>query len=174
MHYSSLDDDNNSDLVLKKLSNIIDKDMLSPFFPGNKSIKFGTLQKVFGKKTDIKKITIERDWNTKKETVKRQDLESWEQFGYHNNKIYIKGIDTQFDWRKDSYVIKQLAVGDTLYVVTETDGTDVERVAAIGNISDDKERDRQMKFYQKIKNVFKMLWLRLELQKVFRTMKILR
>tara|TARA_A100001515_G_scaffold71744_1_gene57123 strand:+ start:3203 stop:6037 length:2835 start_codon:yes stop_codon:yes gene_type:complete len=151
MHYSRLDDDNNSDLVLKKLANIIDKDMLSPFFPGNKSIKFGTLQKVFGKKTDIKKITIERDWNTKKETVKRQDLESWEQFGYHNNKIYIKGIDTQFDWRKDSYVIKQLAVGDTLYVVTETDGTDVERVAAIGNISDDKERDRQMKFYQKDK-----------------------
>ena len=60
--------------------------MLSPFFPGNKSIKFGTLQKVFGKKTDIKKITIERDWNTKKESVKRQDLESWEQFGYHKER----------------------------------------------------------------------------------------
>ena len=69
---------------------------------------------MFGKKTNIKKITIERDWNTKKETVKRQDLESWEQFGYSSNKIYIKGLETQFHWHADSYVLKQLSTGDTL------------------------------------------------------------
>ncbi len=151
MHHSKFDTDDTKDLVLSKMANIIDKDMLSPYFPGNKDIKFGTLQKVFGKKTNIKKITIERDWNTKKETVKRQDLESWEQFGYDSNKIYIKGLETQFHWHNDSYVLKQLQIGDAMYVVTETDGTDTERIAAIGNIADDNERARQMKFYQKDK-----------------------
>ena len=72
--------DAGSDTVLGKLSRIVDKDMLSPHFLGNKNLKFGQFNKVFGKNTDIKKIWIEKDWNTKKETVKREKLENWDSF----------------------------------------------------------------------------------------------
>ena len=153
--------DSRGNSVLNKLSNIVDKDQLNPKFPGDTSIKFGNVSTIFGKNTDIKKIYIDKDWNTKKETVKRLNLENWDNFGKEEHNIYIKDLETQFSWKKDAYAIRKLQDGETIYVISEHDGTDTARVATIGSISDDKERTRQMNFYQKektrIQNVFKAL-----------------
>jgi hypothetical protein len=153
--------DAGSDTVLGKLSNIVDKDMLSPHFPGNKNLKFGQFNKVFGKNTDIKKIWIDKDWNTKKETVKRDKLENWDSFGRENRTIYIKSLETNFSWKKDAYAIRQLQDGETIYVISEHDGTDTERLAAIGGISDDTDRTKQMAAYTKEKNRIQTLFAEL-------------
>tara|TARA_R110000823_G_scaffold12568_7_gene42135 strand:- start:288 stop:3128 length:2841 start_codon:yes stop_codon:yes gene_type:complete len=153
--------DAGSDTVLGKLSRIVDKDMLSPHFLGNKNLKFGQFNKVFGKNTDIKKIWIEKDWNTKKETVKREKLENWDSFGNKNHAIYIKELETNYSWKKDAYAIRQLQEGETIYVISEHDGTDTERIAAIGNISDDETRTKQMNSYTKEKNRVKTLFAEL-------------
>ena len=153
--------DAGSDTVLGKLSNIVDKDMLSPHFPGNKDLKFGQFNKLFGKKTDIKKVWIDKDWSTKKETVKRENLENWDSFGNKHHNIYIKELETQFSWKKDAYAIRQLQEGETIYVISEHDGTDTERIAAIGGIVDDKERAKQMNIYTKEKNRVKTLFAEL-------------
>ena len=153
--------DSNGNTVLSKLSNIIDKDQLNPKFPGDDSIKFGNVSTVFGKNTDIKKIYIETDWSTKKQTVKRDKLENWDSFSKDNCKIYIKDLETQFSWKKDAYAIRQLQEGDIIYVISEHDGTDTERVSTIGSLVDDGDRTKQMNLYKKdknkIQNVFKAL-----------------
>ena len=150
--------DAGSDTVLSKLSSIIDKEMLSPHFPGNKDLKFGQFNKLFGKNTDIKKIWIEKDWNTKKETVKREKLETWDRFGNGKHSIYLKGMETNFSWQKDAYAIRNLQEGESIYVISESEGTDAERMAAIGNISDDNNRAQQMASYSKEKQRIKLLF----------------
>ena len=153
--------DAGSDSVLGKLSSIVDKDMLSPHFPGNKDLKFGQFNKLFGKKTDIKKIWIDKDWSTKKETVKRENLENWDSFGHEHHNIYIKELETNYSWKKDAYAIRQLQAGETIYVISEHDGTDGERLAAIGGIVDDTDRQKQMNAYTKEKNRVKALFAEL-------------
>jgi len=125
--------------------------MLSPTFGSNNLIKFGNISTVFGKNTDIKKIYIDKDWNTKKETVKRIPLDTWDSFGRPDSNIYIKYADTQFSWKTDAYAIRELQEGECIYVVSKNDGSDNVKLAAIGNIADDKDREKQMKYYNKEK-----------------------
>jgi DNA-binding ferritin-like protein (Dps family) len=120
---------------------------------------------LFGKNTDIKKIWIDKDWNTKKETVKRDKLETWDSFGHENHTIYIKGLETQFSWKKDAYAIRKLQEGETIYVIAEHDGTDAERISAIGGIADDKDREKQMKAYTKEKDRVKALFVEMRKSK---------
>ena len=54
-----------------------------------------------------------------------------------------------------------MQAGETIYVISEHDGTDTERIAAIGGIIDDTDRKKQMNAYTKEKNRVKALFAEL-------------
>ena len=111
-----------SSTALGRIANIIDKSNIKPKFVPNPAIKY-TLPKWFFYGMEVKKINKEREYQTGKDTITRNDLESWDNFKTDN--IYIK-TDETFNRYKDLYLLSHTAHGAIIVIsppgVTATPG----------------------------------------------------
>lgn len=87
--------------VLGRLSNIIETNTLSPKFPMNRNIKYGSFNSMFPG-VIVERVTI--DWKGK---AKREVVERWDQTGsIEKEHLFIK--DSKYSPAKDLYLCKSL------------------------------------------------------------------
>ena len=93
--------------VLGRLSNIIDTNKLSPKFPGNRNIKYGSFNSMFPGVV-VERVTIDYRGKAKREVVER-----WDQTGIiGENHLYIK--DAKYSPAKDLYLCKNQGLNQFL------------------------------------------------------------
>jgi len=91
--------DNNS--VLGRLSNIVDKEKLSPKFPLDRRLKYGPISSMFAG-VIVEKVSIEYTGKAKREIVERWDQTSSLEKGH----LFIK--DEKYSPARDLYICKHL------------------------------------------------------------------
>jgi hypothetical protein len=103
-----------SDPILNRLSKIIDKQGISPVFPGNSSIRFYANPSLVFKGCSVNTVTLEYDYSKSKPDIKRVGATSWPTT---SDNIYFK--DTEYDRMKDFYILKVLSNGTQRFTTVE-------------------------------------------------------